>query len=803
MFQNYIKIAFRNLIKNKSQTAINIGGLTLGTVCAIVIFLVIQFDLSFDTWHEDSDRIYRVVREDSEFGEINHDTGGPFPFAEAVENDIAGLEEVSIVHTNYANTPIVSFIENGYTQRKFKEDYVAFVEEEYFNILTYEWLAGSKETVFNNPNTAVITESFALKLFGTPDVLGKELTVNIDHFLDLTITGIVRDMPDNSDFPFNVIGNVNSRIRDGGVIGNDNWGGTSSSVQTFVKLQPGVSPEEINQQFDPLFAKYRSQDRADVTEFFLQPLSEIHFDSRFGNYNGRVIEKRTLAAMAIIGFFLLMTACINFINLNTAVAVRRSKEVGLRKTLGGTRTQLTYHFLGETAFVTLLSIFFGIGISELAIQALEPIIGIAPDLNLVANPEILIFLTGLFVSITFAAGWYPARYLSGFSPIDAIRNTITASYGQGLTLRRSLIVVQFTITQFLIIGTLVIAMQINYFNNKELGFEKEAVVHVDVPTRDKITLQTFKSELLSSSAIQNVTYSNTGTTHGNVWGGNYVLTYDTVRVENEADVKFVDEDFIDTYGIQLLAGTNLQASDTVTSYLVNESLAKQAGFGDNYDDIIGTEINYWGFQAPVIGVVSDFNTSSLHMDVRPVVIATRTNFFISAIKINTEMTEEALSALETAYAAAFPNAVFEYTFLDDHIAQMYEDEQQTAQIMNIFTAIAIIIGCLGLFGLVSYMATTRTKEIGVRKVLGANIADILKIFGSELGLLTGISFLIAAPASYYLMQQWLSEFAYKITLGFEIFAMAFLGTVIIAVLTVGYKSINAAIANPVESLKSE
>ena len=803
MFQNYIKIAFRNLIKNKSQTAINVGGLTLGTVCALVIFLVIQFDLSFDKWHEDGDRIYRVVREDSEFGNISHDTGGPYPFAEAVENDVSGLEKVTIVHTNYANTPIISYTENGYTQRKFKEDGIAFVEKEYFDIFTYEWLAGTKESVFTNPNSAVITESLAHKLFGTIDVLGREMIVHRNSPFDFTITGLVRDMPENSDFPFTFLGNVNSKNREGGELGNDNWDGSSSSLQTYVKLLPGVTPEEINAQFDPLIAKYRNQDRADVTEFYLQSLSQIHFDSRFGNYNGRVIEKRTLYAMAIIGFFLLITACINFINLNTAVAVRRSKEVGLRKTLGGTRTQLTYHFLGETAFVTLISILLGVGITELAVKSLEPVLGISPELNLLGNPQILFFLFGLFLSITFAAGWYPARYLSGFSPIEAIRNSITASYGQGLTLRRGLIVIQFTITQFLIIGTIVIAMQINYFNNQELGFEQEAVVHVDIPIRDKTTLQTLKTELLSSSAIQNVTFSNTGTTHGTVWGGNYVLAYDTVRVENEADVKYVDEDFLDTYGIQLLAGSNLQASDTVNAFLVNESLAIQAGFGDNFNDIIGTEIMFWGNQAPVIGVVGDFNTSSLHESIRPVVVATRSNYYISAVRINTAMTSDAISALETAFNASFPDAVFEYTFLDDHIAQMYEDEQRTAQIMNIFTAIAIIIGCLGLFGLISYMATTRTKEIGVRKVLGASIADILKIFGGELGLLTGISFLIAAPASYYFMQQWLSDFEYKISLGFEIFALAFLGTIVIATLTVGYKSVSAAIANPVDSLKSE
>jgi len=401
------------------------------------------------------------------------------------------------------------------------------------------------------------------------------------------------------------------------------------------------------------------------------------------------------------------------------------------------------------------------------------------------------------------ARWCAARYLSGFNPIEASRHSINTGYGQGVLLRRILIIVQFTITRVLIIGTLVVAMQIRHFNNQELGFEKDAVVHVDLPSRDGLTLQTFKNEMLNSASINNVTFSNTGTTHGNVWGGNYVLTYDTVRVENNADVKFTDENFLDTYGVRFLAGTNLLPSDTVSAWLVNESLAIQAGFGDNYEAIIGTDISYWGDQATVIGVVNDFNTSSLHQDIRPVVISTRPSFYVSAIKINTAMTGEALEAIESAYDDAFPDAVFEYTFLDDHIAQMYQDEQQTAKIMNIFTVIAILIGCLGLFGLVSYMATTRTKEIGVRKVLGASIFDILKIFGWELALLTGISFLVAAPTSYYFMQQWLADFAYKIDLGVEIFGMAFLGTMIVAGLTVAFKSISAALANPVDSLKSE
>ncbi|RNC79297.1 MAG: FtsX-like permease family protein [Balneola sp.] len=804
MFKNYLKIAFRNLIKNKSHTAINVGGLTLGVVCALVIFLVIQYNMSFDTWHEDSDRIYRVVREDNEFGDISTDTGAPYPFAEVVEEEVTGLEFVTRVNTNSANTPIISYQENGIIQTKFKEDDVAFVEKEYFDIFTYRWMAGDPDSFFDNPNTVVITEEFAKRIFGTIDVLGREFTIQTGSQYDLTVTGLVKDPPETSDFPFFALANENSKSRAGVQIGNDNWSGTSSSIQTYVKLLPNVTPEDINPQFDPLLVKHSSEERAEVMEFSLQPLSEIHFDSRYGNYSGRILEKRTLFAMGIIGFLLLITACINFINLNTAIAVNRSKEVGLRKTLGGSRTQLSFHFLGETAFITLISILIGMGVTEFALLNIDDIIGFTPELDLMNNPLLVVFLGILFLVITLAAGWYPAHHLSGFNPIEAIRNKMNSSYGQGLALRRTLIIVQFTITQILIIGTLVIATQIKHFNQQELGFEQEAVVQIDIPDRDKVTLETLKNRLKSEASILNVTYSNTGTTFGNVWGGNYVIEYDSTRIENSSDVKYIDVDFLDTYGIKLLAGSNIQPSDTVNMFLVSESLVKQAGFGDDYDAILGKELSFWGDEATIVGVVNDFHTSSLHQELRPVVLAARASSkWLGAIKINTAMIPEALATLEEAYNEAFPEAVFEYTFLEDSIADMYGQERDIASIMNIFAVIAVIIGCLGLFGLVSYMAATRTKEIGVRKVLGANIMDILKIFGYELGLLIGFSFLLAAPLSWYLMQRWLEDFAYKIELGVGIFLISLTGTLIIACLTIGYRSISAALANPVDSLKTE
>ncbi|MEQ9263749.1 MAG: ABC transporter permease, partial [Balneolaceae bacterium] len=343
MLKNYFKIALRNLIKNKSHTFINVGGLSLGIVSALVIFLIIQYDLSFDKWHADSDLIYRIVREDSEFGNISYDTGGPYPLAEAVENDITGIEFVSLVDNNSASTPVVSYFENGEIQNKLKEENFAYIEPDFFNILTYQWVLGDKESALSRPNTAVITESFAEKMFGSFDVLGREMTINFGTAIELEITGLIKDQPKNSDFPLVLFIESTSKDVNGDSRGGS-WTGTSSSLQTYVKLLPGISPESVNAQFDPLIAKYRNEDRAEVMEFFLQPLSQIHFESEFGNYSGRIVEKKVLFALGIIGFLLIITACINFINLNTAIAVSRSKEVGLRKTLGSSKIQLTLLF---------------------------------------------------------------------------------------------------------------------------------------------------------------------------------------------------------------------------------------------------------------------------------------------------------------------------------------------------------------------------------------------------------------------------------------------------------------------------
>lgn len=812
MIKNHLKSTLRNLLKNKTHSIINIGGLTLGIVCTLVIFLIIQFDLSFDTWQQDRERLYRVVQEDG----TRYSVGTPYLMAEYINEDISGIEYISLVDTDYNDSPTISYEQEGNIRKIFREDNLAFVEPEYFNIMSYEWLKGDKLSAINRPNTAVITMSFAKKMFGDIDIIGKNLTIQLaaakfksPSVLDIEITGVVDDAPENSDFPFNIFVASNSKNQKGIPRGDGMIWYASPRVQVYVKLNQEVNKESIDAQFESILKNMYQDDYnpRHLPTYFLQPLSEIHFDANFENYNNRTGDLNTLTALGIIGLLLLITACINFININTAVAVSRSKEVGLRKTLGGTKAQLTLLFLGETAFITLIALILSIGITEIVLINIESILGFSLNSNLLTNIPALIFLGVLFVIVTLAAGWYPANYLSSFNPIEAIRNRINNSYGKGITLRRVLITHQFIIAQALIICTIIIVAQIHYMQNQELGFQKEAIIEVPLPSRDNQLLETFKTTLLNQTSINNVSFSNSGILYNNIWRAGGALYNDdntSTGYGNNSEFKVIDSDFIDTYGLTLLAGTNLVPADTLTGFLVNESYAIKTGFGDDYSQLIGKTSGVMGYEAPIVGIVKDFNSNSLHNDIAPTTFISGIGLLdVAGININTSQISEAIANIEQTFSTLYPNHLFEYTFIDDKISSMYKEEQRTIYLMNAFSIIAIIIGSLGLFGLVSYMATTRIKEIGVRKVLGASIVDILKIFGTELSYLIGISFIIASPLSWYLMQQWLEDFAYKIDIGIEIFLLALGGTLFLSVITVGYKSISAALSNPIDSLTSE
>lgn len=799
MLKNYIKIAIRNLTKNKSHSLINIAGLSLGIVCAVLIFMIVRFDLSFDTYHQNADKTYRLVYEQNRYGETSFGQGVPYPLPDALKAEFSGIEYLSVVDNN--NTPSVISVETPAGQQKFNIDNLpgeyGAVRQDYFNIFDLNWLHGDSQTALNRPGTIVLSKPVADILFGDQNPLGK--TIMLDGSREMEITGIVGKIPENTDLPFSMMAYF--EIPEWAV---DNWGSVASSTQVYFTLKEGTEPAAIEAGLPGFVDKYELDEPGEELSYSLQPLSDIHFGNKYDNFSHRVVTTAGLWTLGLIGLFLLMTACINFINLNTAVAVQRSKEVGVRKVLGCTRFQLIVYFLVETAVITLVAILCSLFLAELSSGFVESFLGYELDLGKLAG-DLFIFLSILLLVVTLFAGLYPAFVLSGFSPTEAIRNKIRASYGRGASLRKSLVVFQFTISQVLIISMIVMWNQMDYFGQVDMGFNKEAVVEVPVPEQDETTLEQFRQQLIQQTSILELTFSNTGTASQNVWSGSFELYDDDQILEGQTQVKFVDEYFTETYELEIVSGEDFvpASSDSVTQIMVNEAFARNNGFSDDYNQLIGKEVKFWSYRATVTGIIKDFNTQSLHAQIQPVIMVVDERYAISGIRINTANTGQALQQIQDAWTAAFPQYVFEYQFLDDTVREFYEDEQKGVQLINAFTVIAIIIGCLGLFGLISYMASTRTKEIGIRKVLGAATTDIIQIFSKEITVLIIVAFIIAAPLAYFLMSSWLTDFAYKIDLSAWFFIVSLLTTLGLAVLTVGYRSLKAAFANPVESLQSE
>lgn len=796
MFQNYFKIAVRNLLKNKGYTTINILGLSLGITCCLILFLVVRFELSFDNFHENGERIYRVVTDFTRSEGMSYNQGAPIPMYEALKNDVENLEEVVMLKFDREGSIVLVEDES----KKFKEERIGYVNQEYFNVFQYEWLAGNNSKALLRPNQLVISEKIAQKYYQQPEnAIGKIIRLNNKY--DLQITGVVKNFPDNSDFRFNLL--VSLPTIEGALDADDEWGSVSSSLQHFVLLPEFVRAADFQKSLDVLKKKYLDSEDVVNTAYTLQPLSTIHFDTRYGNFEDRVAGLETIWALIAIGIFMIVTACINFINLSTAQAIKRSKEVGVRKVLGSSRIQVASQFLGETAIITFLAIIISIGL----VDFLLPYINELMNLNLSFHPPrdltVFLFLIGLFLIVSFLSGLYPSFILSRFKPIDAIKNRISSRHTGGFTLRRSLVVTQFVISQVLIIGTIIVSNQLDYFKSQDLGFSKEAILTFPLPENDNNSLATLRGLLNKNENINDFAFANTTPSSDNRWVTNVDMVGSEVE-EVYADVKIGDENYSKTYGIQLLAGRLYKESDSIREVVVNETLVRRFGISDPAD-AIGIEIEFWpDYPVPIVGVVKDFHAVSLRDEISPLIISTdRENYYEAGVKVAADYFPKTLSEIEAAWSEVYPDYVFDYEFLDERIGAFYRREAVLSKLFQIFAGIAIFIGCLGLYGLVSFMVAQNKKEIGIRKVLGASVINILMSFSKEFTKLVIIAFLIAAPISYYLMNNWLQDFTYKIEIGIGFFLLAIISSLIVAWLTVGYKAIMAAIANPIEALKSE
>ena len=813
MFKNYFKIARRNLVRNKSYAAINIAGLAVGIAVCMMIFIIIQFQTGFDNFHTKKDRIYRVLTEYHHAGsaDISYGKDLPFPIPRGLKTGFPQIEQVAPIFASQDDQLLVVG-DNGTPVKEFREQHgVFFTSPSFFKIFDFPLLAGTYASL-NDPNNVLLTKETAEKYFGDwKTAIGKTIRLKVggyifEHGVDvLKVSGILATIPANTDFQLKAVVAYGTGFTGDYLSKSTDWAGTVSGFGGYVLLPPNTSAVNFNRQLRTYSQK--AEPAGDNDSHIIQPLSAVHYDTQVGDYSNKTISHQLLNVLWLIAAFILLIACVNFINLSTAQAVNRAKEVGVRKVLGSNRSQLRIQFIVETFLIVITAVMLAAVITALAAPSVSRLLELSLTFNLFGSPAIILFLLTVTVVVTALAGFYPSIVLSRFNPVNALKSKLTSNT-QGISLRRGLVVFQFIIAQALIIGTLVIVRQMNFFMDQPLGFDKEAVINVPFRMDTSLSrrLDYLKNQLLSVNGVKTVSLSsNTPVENSNdLWSA---LRFNHAIKETDFKVitKFADNEYVPAYKLQLVAGRNLQPSKMTKEFLVNESLVRSLGL-KNPEDILNKEISIWNGQitCPVVGVLKDFNDRSFRNDLAPLVITTDDAMYSQAtIKLATTNISSTLQSVKQIFQQTYPDFVFEYKFLDEKIANFYQQENQLAQLYKIFAAIAIFLSCLGLYGLASFMAVQRIKEVGIRKVLGATTANIVYLFSKEFIILVAIAFVIATPVAWYYMHQWLQAYAYRISISWWLLAAGGLVAILIAVATISFQAIKAAIANPVKSLRSE
>ena len=808
MIKNYLILTFRNFVRNSNYTLINILGLTIGVTACVIIFLLITYDLSFDTFHSKYDSIYRIVQDSRSASGESRESTTPYPLGKAFRNDFADIPLATQMH--FQDEVLVKIGDD-----KMKVENVIFADSLFFDVFDFKVLSGNPKAELGQPGKVFLTKSLADKL-----LKGKEhATLKIDNTIEVEVVGIVDDPPPASHINFSMIVSWPSFTPTFiGGIPIDRWTVTASGF-VYIVLPANKSVADVDNQLETFKTRYLSKQDAAQRTYKLQPLSDIHFNALYKSNPGETpnASRSDLLMMGVLGVFILFIACINFINLATALAIRKSKEIGIRKTLGARRGQLTLYFLGETLMLTMIAVLISLCITEWLLPWLNGFLERRLDQNLLSNTMLLSFVAILMVFVTVLSGFYPAMILSGYNPAIVLKNKITSQGSSGVAVRKILVVFQFSIAQVLIIGTLIIAEQMHYFRSKPLGFDTEAIINVPVPDKSRQRLQSLRARLEANTAIKGLSFSLGAPTSTSNFNSGYFLSEEGPENTYYIGVKPVDRFYCSVYGIKLKAGRwfteadERMAEDSVIRdgdkyvYILNESAVKKLGF-HSIEDILGKRINTGLSRnsAEVVGVVEDFHSASLHSVIEPVVMINYPHFYYDAgIKVDAANFNETIRFIEKEWSAVFPESNFEYEFLDDSLGKLYRKDERTFTLFKIFAGVSIFIGCLGLYGLISFMANQKLKEVGIRKVMGASVGSIVMLFSKEFIKLILIAFVIAAPIAWYCMHEWLSSFAYRIDIPVYVFILGLFGTLLIALLTVSYRSIRSAVSNPADTLRTE
>ena len=805
MIASYFKIAWRNLIRQRRTTFINLIGLSLGIASALILFVIVQYEWSYDRFHKNYENIYRIVTETQYENSVDYNAGIPYPTPKALQVDLPQLEaivpllatggQVDVRHKDPENPA-----------DKFSEQ-IVFTTEAFFQLFDATWLAGNAAAL-SEPNSAILDRKTATRFFGSwQQAVGQPLRLAND--IPLNVAAVVEDAPENSNFPYHLLISYQTLEANTTMFNYDpdDWGTTNSSFQTFVLLNSNQDVASISRQLDNLAKKYFDADDHSTKLLHLQPLSDMHFDVRYGGtINERMIKESTLTTLVLIGIFVLLMAAINFINLSTAQAFGKGKEIGVRKVLGSSRRGLITQSFTETFLLVLISMMAAVGIAYFTLPHVHYFS------NMPERPELLQGGTALFLGIaliamTLLSGSYPAFILSGFRPIAALRNKINTAQLGGVSIRKGLVMIQFVIAQLLMIGTLVAVRQMAFIRDADLGFDQEAVYMVQVPADDSLTqrMDVFKQQLLQLPNVQSASMASDVPSSGSKWASNFYFDDSNTDITFPTYLKFADADYFGNYGLVWAAGKPYAASDTLREAVINETMRKKLGLA-SAEEAIGKRIrigfdNHW---MVITGVVNDFTPNSLREEVGPMIIATdKTRYEVVGIKLEKGAGRSTLAAIQQQFEQLYPEQYYQADFLDDTIAEFYEQEEKMALVYQLFAGLSLVISSIGLYGMVSFMLGQKVKEIGIRKVLGASVASIVYLFSKEFIYMVMLAFCIAAPVAYFFMHDWLANFTHRIDLGAGLFLTVISAALVIAMLTIGIKAFRAAVANPVDSLRDE
>ncbi|MBO9634681.1 MAG: ABC transporter permease [Chitinophagaceae bacterium] len=814
MLKHYLTAAWRNIMRYKMFSAINVFGLSLGISACLVIYLIASFELSFDNYHSGKGKIYRIVCDmSSANGGENYSGSIPSPAPSAIRNEVAGLEALT-VFDHYDASVIIR--EQGKPDKKIPKlppdqamrSDIILTDQQYFHIFQYHWLAGNPR-ILNDPNMVVLTESKARKYFGEANLAAWiDRTIIYDDSLPVKVGGIIQDPQSNSDLFFQDFiswKTIKKEFQPG------SWNGSLVNQQVFVKLAENTQPVQIEAQLAKIVARNIPVTAESKTSLVLQPLSSLHFDNRYEDTYTRKAYLPTLYGLMAIALFILALAVINFITLSTAQSIDRAKETGIRKICGSSANGLLFRFLGETFILTGLAFVVSVASIHPLLLAFKSYIPEGVTFSFFSSYT-WIFLIAITFLTALLAGFYPAKVLSSSKAIINLKGSGAQKWNKGGYFIKGLVVFQFTISIAFIIAAMVTGKQMRFVQNKDLGFRKDAIITVHTSSDQSVGRKNILAEKLRQlPEVKAVSFSE-GTPLSKLHFFVPLISKGKEEKEIACILEWGDEHFLPLYDIKLLAGRNILPSDSIREFLVNESCAKALGFtnpGEAIGKMVETIMPGNPIQRPIVGVISDFHSQSLHEQIKPVALTTSIEFSrLLNIRLATNGKENghlkgALAKIEKCWKEIYPDAPFDYEFFDETIGRFYEKEKQTATLTNIAVAISISISCLGLFAQATLTTRRRTKEISIRKVLGINTAQIIYLLGKETIMLVSIAVVIAASITWHAMKQWLNGFAFRIEMNGWIIAEAGAMAILIAFCTVSYRSIKAVLMNPVDALQRD